>query len=94
MQIQWTKSAKKNLLHIEEYIGKDNPKAALNTVLAIIKIVEVLTVHPKIGREGRVHGTHELIINGTPYIVAYRIKAKTIEILRILHGAMKWPESI
>jgi plasmid stabilization system protein ParE len=26
-----------------------------------------------------------------PYIVVYRIKADVIEILRILHGAQKWP---
>lgn len=94
MQIQWTKNAKKNLLHVEKHIAKDNQTAAIATILKIIRSIEILLDHPEIGRPGRVFGTHELIINGTPYIVAYRVKINTIEILRVLHGAMQWPDSL
>lgn len=92
MRIQWTKKAEENLLHVEKYIAESNPAAALKTVLKIIDTVEILSVHPEIGRSGRIFGTHELIISGTPYLVAYRIKMNHIEILRVLHGAMQWPE--
>ena len=51
----------------------------------------LLTSYPKIGRPGRVKGTRELVIVRTPYIAAYRIKGKTIQILRMLHGAQQWP---
>ena len=49
---------------------------------------------PEIGRPGRIDGTRELIIQRTPYIVAYRIATKSIRILRVLHGAQMWPQEL
>ena len=91
MQIQWTEGARQNLNQVEDYIAQDNPTAAVDTVLKIIKAVENLTGHPEIGRIGKVFNTRELVINETPYIVPYRVKSETIQILRVLHGAMQWP---
>ena len=48
--------------------------------------------HPALGRVGRIDGTRELVVPRTPYIVAYRIRGQTIDILAVLHGAQKWPE--
>lgn len=92
MRIQWTKGAERNLKQVEEYIAQDNPRAAIDTVLKIIKSVEALENHPAMGRVDRIFDTRELIIGGTPYIVPYRVKAGHIEILRVLHGAMRWPD--
>lgn len=92
MRIQWTKGAKKNLKQVEEYISQDNPQAAIDTVLKIIESVETLADHPAMGRVGRILDTRELIISASPYIVPYRVKGECIEILRILHGAMRWPD--
>lgn len=44
------------------------------------------------GREGRVEGTRELVIDRSPYIAVYSILGETVRILRVLHGAQKWPE--
>lgn len=92
MRIQWTKGAKQNLKQVEEYIAQDNPHAAIATVLKIIKSVEALADHPALGRVGRIFGTRELIIGDIPYIVPYRVKVGQIEILRVLHSAMRWPD--
>jgi toxin ParE1/3/4 len=51
-----------------------------------------LSEFPSIGRPGRVHGTRELVVDDTPFIVAYRIREGTVEILVVLHSARKWPE--
>ena len=90
MQIRWTITASKQLEQIEQYISKDNPAAAIDTVLTIIKAVSLLKDQPAMGRPGRVVNTKELIITGTPYLVPYRIKNQTVEILRVFHGSMKW----
>ncbi len=37
-------------------------------------------------------GTRELVITGTPYIAAYRVRPQRIEVLRIIHGAQRWPK--
>jgi plasmid stabilization system protein ParE len=44
------------------------------------------------GRPGRVPDTRELVISGTPYIVAYQVQGKVITILRILHSSRRWPK--
>jgi toxin ParE1/3/4 len=82
------------LEHIEEYIAQDNPRAAIETVLKIIKSVELLVDQPAMGRAGRFIDTRELVISGTPYIVPYRVKEGQIQILRVLHGAMRWPDKL
>ena len=46
---------------------------------------------PQSGRPGRIEETRELVIDRTPYIVAYRIVGDTVRILRVLHGSRRWP---
>jgi plasmid stabilization system protein ParE len=39
--------------------------------------------------------TRELVISGTPYIVAYTVlDRQKVEILAVFHGKQKWPESL
>jgi plasmid stabilization system protein ParE len=81
-----------DLDHIETYIAADNsPLVAIDVVLRIIDTVDVvLPEHPKAGRIGRVENTRELVIDGTPFLVIYRI-TRAVELLRVLHGAQQWP---
>lgn len=74
-----------------DYIAKDNPMAAVSQGDRIAEQIEILLQHPQMGRPGRKQGTRELVISRTPFIVVYRIKAKRIELLRVLHGAQQWP---
>lgn len=94
MKIKWLDFAVRDLYAIETYIAKDKPSAATSVVLRVIKAVEILSTSPGVGRPGRIEGTRELVVTGTPYIVPYRVKENMIEILRVFHGAMKWPEEM
>lgn len=94
MKIQWTKGASSNLENIEAYIGKDNPISAIETVLKVIHSVNHLSKYPAIGRPGRIENTKELIIADTPFIVPYRIKNETVQILRVFHHSQKWPKKL
>jgi len=91
--LKWTRAASQDLESVERYISRDNPEAAIDAVLEIIRRVETLAQHPGMGRPGRVEGTRELVLGGLPYVVPYIHEGDTIVILRVLHGAMKWPES-
>ena len=53
--------------------------------------VEQLVMFPATGRAGRKPNTRELVVPNTPYFVLYRIKDEMLEILRVIHGARKWP---
>ena len=76
------------------YIAEDRPEAALRMVERIQEAVSKLADQRALGRPGRVTGTRELVIAGTPYIIPYRVREDAIEILRVFHGARRWPENL
>lgn len=95
MQLKWTDLAEKDLDNIETYIATENsPLVAVDVVLKVLNSCElILSNHPQAGRPGRVSGTRELVINGLPLIVVYRIvdRLDQLQILRVLHDAQQWP---
>jgi len=94
MEIIWRAAAIRDLGAIREFIAKDDPKAADRVRRAIRTAVERLAAHPNLGRAGRVEGTRELVISGTPYIVAYRVAEGSLRILAVIHGSRQWPDRI
>jgi toxin ParE1/3/4 len=92
--IKWLDDAVYDLQSLYRYIAQENPPAANGVAKRILKAVNLLPDQPGIGRSGRVRDTRELIVAGTPYIIPYRVKNHSIEILRVFHGAMQWPDQI
>ena len=91
MRIRWLRTALGNLDHHANYIAENDPIAARNAVRRIQAAVDQLAEYPSMGRIGRVPGTRELIVGGTPWIIVYRVRADAVEIIRVLHGAQSWP---
>lgn len=91
MKIIWRRAALSDLAEIAEYIARDNPQAARRVVTIIRKEVVKLKRNPLLGRMGRVEDTRELVITHYPYIVAYQVQARTVEILAVVHTARLWP---
>jgi toxin ParE1/3/4 len=91
VRVNWLRAARANLIAVSDYISQDNPEAAARTVAAIVRAVESLEHFPALGRPGRVAGTRELVVSGTPYIVPYRVRGDTVELLLVFHAARKWP---
>ena len=91
--VRWTRRARRRLDEIGARISVDNPAAAARVVSAIARGVQRLGDSPGRGRPGRVRGTRELVVVGTPYLVAYRVHDNDIEILTIQHGARLWPDT-
>ena len=92
MKIVWLPVAERQRAEQMEYIARDNPLAAADQDECVGKRLQVLKDHPRLGRSGRVEGTRELVIAGTPFIVVYRVQAERIEVIRFLHGAQRWPQ--
>ena len=91
---KWTDKALEDLLIIQEFIAQDNPKASVDiTKKIVLTVVEQLSRFQNIGKAGRVNGTRELIIQNTSYIGVYWVKSNNVEVLRILHTSMKWPDN-
>lgn len=94
MNILWSPEAIEDLNALRVYISEDDPAAARRVVLHILHSIEqLLPDNPQMGRSGRVPGTRELVIPKTPFIVPYRLQRNVIQILRVYHGARRWPEN-
>lgn len=94
MQIRWIVEAVQDIESLRLYIEKDKPNAAKQVVHKIFSAAKTIALHPNIGRPGRTPNTREFIVTGTPFIVPYRVQKGALELLRVLHGAMEWPEKL
>jgi len=89
MNLVWTKTARADRREVFEYIRADSPRAAIKMDLIFSEKAAILTRFPEMGRLGRVPGTRELLAH-RHYFLIYRIRANTIQILRVLHTSRHW----
>jgi toxin ParE1/3/4 len=94
VKVVWTRLALADLDNAYEHIAEERPAAEARALERIKEAVEALRRHNEIGRRGRVEGTRELIITGTPFVAAYRVKAKRVEIVALIHAARRWPSEL
>jgi len=92
MKVIWSPEAREDLREIYSTLAVENPYAARALHERIQEGVQLLRDNPHIGRPGRVPGTKELVISGTPYIVPYQVRERRLDLLRVYHTARKWPE--
>lgn len=93
MDIRWSPEAAADFIGIIQYIRKDNADASLRVARTIYQSIAQLSTFPNSGRSGRVHGTCELLFPPLPFVVVYRVKESAVEIIRMLHGAQRWPRT-
>jgi toxin ParE1/3/4 len=95
MTLAWSPESIHDLSALRAYIAEHNPASAKRVALHILYCVEhLLSENPKLGAPGRVPGTRELVIPKTPYVVPYRVRGSTIEIVRVYHSSRRWPERL
>ncbi|KRE13770.1 hypothetical protein ASE66_16415 [Bosea sp. Root483D1] len=94
MKLRWTKRALAEIDAIFAYVSTDSPTAAERLALLIETKVQSLLDHPNLGRPGRVDGTREFVVTGTPYILPYRVRNGRVEILAVLHASQQWPDQL
>lgn len=94
MTIVWSPRAIEHLAHLRAYIAQDNPKAANRIGGTLLEAVERLAELPNLGRPGRVAGTRELVVPGTPYVIPYRLRGDRLEVIAVFHGRQKWPKRL
>ena len=94
VQVRWLAKALRNLDDEAEFVAQDDPAAARALVQRIQVAIGHLKTNPALGRPGRIHGTRELIVPGTRYIIPYRVKPRSnrVEILRVFHTSRHPPD--
>jgi toxin ParE1/3/4 len=96
MQIIWLDPAENDLAELVRYVGQRNTRAARRMNDAIRSRVQLLADQPDLGRASRTEGIRQLVIARTPYLVTYSVRQdlNTVFILRVLHGARRWPDDL
>jgi toxin ParE1/3/4 len=94
VKLEWHPLAQADFIELLEYVAAENPDAAYRVHDEVLSQVGILEKYPAAGRPGRVVGTRELVITGLPNIAAYRTNRRRVTILRVLHGARKWPKKL
>jgi len=92
--VVWSARAVRDLAQLRAFIATDRPSAAATTATAILSSVELLAERPALGRPGRLPGTRERVVPGTPYLVPYRVRGDRLEVIAVLHGRQRWPERL
>jgi plasmid stabilization system protein ParE len=94
MKIRLTLRASQQLLSAYDYLQNENVSAAGIQMKRIFEAIDLLEKYPLAGRKGRIAGTREMVVPRTPFIVAYAIGRNEIQVLAVLHGSRRWPESL
>lgn len=94
MRLTWSAFALSDRDGTFTHIEAHNPAAAVAIDERIVAATRRLRDFPESGRPGRVAGTRELVVTGTPYVAAYQVTSETVRILRVLHGAQQWPDDL
>jgi toxin ParE1/3/4 len=90
VRLRYTAQAREHIASIYGYIRDRNPVAAMQVAARVRFAAERLTEFPRMGRVGRVAGTHEWVVRGLPYIIVYQYDVDDPEellILGVYHGA-------
>ena len=95
MQVRWLRKALQNLNDEADFIAMENPASAQLVVQRIFDAVNRLSDNPALGHVGRIHGTIELVVPDTHYIIPYRVRPRVrqIEILRVFHSSRRLPKN-
>ncbi|MGB6133531.1 MAG: type II toxin-antitoxin system RelE/ParE family toxin [Acidobacteriaceae bacterium] len=91
MRLRWTDSAAQDLDRIADYLFEQTPLHAERLTRAIYQAPEILLRSPRVGRAGRRDGTRELMLAPLPWILVHVVGEQSIDIVRVLHGAQRWP---
>ena len=92
MKIRWTPRALSDATAILSRIAREDQRAADRLEARLLHVVEeTLTAHPAMGRPGRVARTREFVVHPS-YILVYRVRGESLELLAFRHSARRWPE--
>lgn len=93
MKLQFAPAALRDLEWYTDYYQAVFPDGRHNAERQFAKAIELLLVNPGAGRPSETDGVRELPLLRTPFLIVYRVRRSTLEILRIFDGRRQVPES-
>lgn len=94
MRVRWSDRARDDFYEAIAYIAVDSPDNAALVQERIEQAIGLLAAQPGMGRAGRVDGTRELVVDGTSYIIPYRVQGREIQLAAMIHARQRWPDDV
>ena len=92
MELRWSPRAVRDLQDIRLYLSEHDPNAAQKVVKTIRHTVQLLLEYPQLGVQTRVEGVYEKQVPNLPFLIPYRLRDETIEILAVFDTRQIKPE--
>jgi toxin ParE1/3/4 len=92
MKLHLFARAKRDLDEAFAYIEQDDPESAKKVARLLVKSINLLAENSLIGRPSAHKGTREWSVPGLPYVIPYRVKGQTVQIIRIYHTSRNRPQ--
>jgi toxin ParE1/3/4 len=86
-KLRWSEASVQDLEEISEYLHRNHPSFAQETIQRIYNSARSLRQFPEKGRHGKLRGTRELALAPLPYVIVYSVHSERVHLLRIFHGA-------
>ena len=91
-RLEWSALADRNLFDAWLYIYQDNPAAADSVAKRIHQAAGRLQKFPLNGKLSGFHQTRALPVAKTQFTLYYRVTAKTVVIVRLVHQRRNFPK--
>jgi len=91
MKLRWTPRAVADLEEISDYLMAASPQTWEQLLQRIEQLTDALLDFPLMGKRGRVPGTREFMLAGTPYILVFQVKEDAVVIVSVRDGRMRLP---
>jgi toxin ParE1/3/4 len=92
MKLRLLADATRDLRGIFDFIEQDNPETARDVARRLMKSMQLLAQNPSLGRVSKTKAIREWSVPNLPYVVPYRVKGDTVQIIRIFHTRRQRPE--
>ena len=83
--------ARRDLDAIYEFVEQDDLRTAKQVANMLLAALRLITTTPMVGIPLKGQNVREWSVSNLPYVIPYRIKGETIEILRVYHTRRKRP---
>lgn len=93
MRVRWSDGADQDREDIVGYIWLDNPSAARRVDAMFDDATSRLSKFPRLGKDGAIPGTRELLPHPN-YRLVYQIRDAEIIVLALIHTARQWPPAV
>lgn len=94
MRIIWSSEALHDVDVATCYGATQWPRKALELADVLIDAVSLLETFPRMGREGHLEGTRELVLHDYPFIIVYAVGTDVVTVLHIVHQRMRWSDCL